>query len=97
MWEILHDGSEPYPDMTPLEAHTAVKSGYKMPLHGDECVPSGVRGIIRDSWSTCPDDRPTLADMRMKLEQAHSEMPVSEKYRSTEGNKTKSDKSGSRC
>ena len=76
MWEILHDGIEPYPGMRVPEVAREVKSGYKMPLEGDSLVPTGARGIMAAAWLTEAAERPTLPDIRTKLEQLSKEMPM---------------------
>ena len=80
MWEILHNGTEPYPGMSPPEVAGGVKNGYKMPLDGDPDVPTGARVLMMAAWLTDPTLRPSLADIRLRLEQLHSQMPTSDSH-----------------
>eukprot|EP00123_Amoebidium_parasiticum_P013343 comp21903_c0_seq2/m.31439 comp21903_c0_seq2/g.31439 ORF comp21903_c0_seq2/g.31439 comp21903_c0_seq2/m.31439 type:complete len:397 (-) comp21903_c0_seq2:888-2078(-) len=65
LYEMVTNGSNPYPGMTNQGVLEEVNKGYRMPCP-DKC-PDYVYKIMLDCWKATPEDRPTFDSLASKL------------------------------
>ncbi|KAL5020540.1 hypothetical protein ScPMuIL_003432 [Solemya velum] len=66
VWEILHFGMTPYPDMGPQEVLEKIKSGYRMPKP-PHCSEALYKKVILPCWHVKPDQRPAYREILDRL------------------------------
>eukprot|EP00043_Microstomoeca_roanoka_P016410 m.167416 g.167416 ORF g.167416 m.167416 type:complete len:710 (+) comp16453_c0_seq4:310-2439(+) len=71
LWEIATFGETPYPGMDLYTVLERLDAGYRMPR--PQGCPLEVYKLMRDCWTTKPEDRPSFREIKERLESMYSE------------------------
>ncbi|EYC02570.1 hypothetical protein Y032_0099g3186 [Ancylostoma ceylanicum] len=81
LWEIFSDAALPYSDMTLAEVIVQVQAGYRLPA--PEMMPKLIRTImIEQCFPAIPEDRSTMTQIRLVIENAMERKASSAKEKS---------------
>ncbi|XP_061176227.1 proto-oncogene tyrosine-protein kinase ROS-like isoform X2 [Saccostrea echinata] len=73
-WEVLTFGQQPYQARTNIEVLHFVRSGGQ--LDQPENCPQDIFELMKKSWSTVPDERPSFSTILKQLEEFHENCAV---------------------
>eukprot|EP00042_Codosiga_hollandica_P058925 m.895756 g.895756 ORF g.895756 m.895756 type:complete len:756 (-) comp60001_c0_seq1:180-2447(-) len=71
LWELATYGKTPYPGIDLFQVLEKLESGYRMPR--PEGCPRPVYALMKHCWQQEPDNRPTFADIKKKLDSMFAE------------------------